>query len=263
MNTLKIVAVLLCTGLIFAGCTKTASPSQSPTPTQKPRKTDVNLNKEPVENRPFVRLEPRDDGKAVEMTLVEVKKKAADVEYEVEYSSGSLLQGAFGTIDSLTSLPVKKEILLGSCSTGGKCTYNTNVTGGDLSLRFGNPDYSLKSEWSFSEGALKLKTFTSRDAKFTLDVSKAKNSSNYVIVHLAPGYPGTLSKTLVAGPYIVAPADKMTGTVSVSIRLPLDATDGTIMAWDGTAWKDWASTTKDKVVSASGPMSEVFVVVAK
>ena len=130
-------------------------------------------------------------------------------------------------------------------------------------MRFGNPDYSLKSEWSFTEGALKLKSFTSRDAKFTLDVSKAKNTSNFVIVHLAPGYPGTLTKTVVAGPYIVAPADKMSGSVTVSIRLPLDATDGTIMAWDGKAWKDWASTTKDKVVTASGPMSEVFVVVAK
>lgn len=263
MNKLKLIAIVLATCVALAGCKQKIDNGGVVVPTQKPRKTDVNVNKEPLENRPFVRLEPRDDGKAVVMTIVELKKKAQDVEYEIEYSSGSLLQGAFGTLDSLDTLPIKKEILLGSCSTGGKCTYNTNVTGGDLSLRFGNPDYSLKSEWSFTERALKLKTFSSRDAKFTLDVSKAKNSANFVIVHLAPGYPGTLSKTVVAGPYIVAPADKMTGTVSVSIRLPLDATDGTIMAWDGKAWKDWASTTKDKVVSATGPMSEVFVVIAK
>lgn len=263
MNKLKIAALLLTGGLFLAGCKKNTSQTTAPVVTQKPRKVDKDVNKEPMENRPFVRLEPRDDGKAVEMTIVEVKKTAADVEYEVEYSSGSLLQGAFGTIDSLATLPIKKEILLGSCSTGGKCTYNTDVTGGDLSLRFGNPDYSLKSEWSFTEGALKQKTFSSRDAKFTLDVSKAKNTSNFVIVHLAPGYPGTLSKSVVAGPYVVAPADKMSGTVTVSIRLPLDATDGTLMAWDGKAWKEWASTTKDKVVSGSGPMSEVYVVVAK
>ncbi len=262
MKTMKLIAVVLTAGLLLAGCKKKTD-TTAPVATQKPRKVDKDVNKEPVENRPFVRLEPRDDGKAVEMTIVEMKRAAQDVEYEVEYSSGSLLQGAFGTIDSLKSLPIKKEILLGSCSTGGKCTYNTDVTGGDLSLRFGNPDYSLKSEWSFTEGALKLKTFTSRDAKFTLDVSKAKNASNFVIVHLAPGYPGTLPKALIAGPYIVAPADKITGTVTASVRLPLDATDGTLMAWDGKAWKDWASTTKEKVVSGTGTMSEVFVVVAK
>ncbi len=263
MKKMQLLALVLTAGLIFAGCKKKVDPAANPTPTQKPRKVDKDVNKEPLENRPFVRLSPREDGKAVQMSLVELKKQAADVEYEIEYSSGSLLQGAFGSIDSLSTLPIEKEILLGSCSTGGKCTYNTNVTGGDLTLRFGTPDYTLKSEWSFTEGLLKQKTISSRDAKFTLDISKAKNASNYAVVHLGPGYPGTLDKTVVAGPYIVAPAAKITGTVTASIRLPLDATDGVLMGWDGKVWKEWTSTTKDKVVSASGPMNEVFVVVSK
>ena len=263
MKPLKIIALILCAGLVFSACKKKTDAGTNPTATQKPRKTDKNVNQEPVENRPFVRLLPREDGKAVTLQIVEVKKAAQDLEYEIEYSAGALLQGAFGSVDSLSSLPVTKEILLGSCSTGGKCTYNTDVTGGDLTLRFGTPDYTLKSEWSYTEKATKQKTITSRDAKFVLDLSKAKNTADYVIVQLAPGYPGTLTGKVIAGPYIVAPANKMTGTVSVSVRLPLDATDGTLMAWDGTAWKEWKGTLKDKTVSGSGPMSEAFVVVAK
>lgn len=262
MKKISMIALVLVTGLVFAGCRKSA-PQGTPTPTQKPRKVDANVNQEPVANRPFVRLEPRDDGKALELSIVEVKKQAADMDYEVEYSSGALLQGAFGSIDSLSSLPITKEILLGSCSTGGKCTYNKDVTGGNLTLRFGTPDYTLKTEWSFTEGALKQKTLSSRDGKFTLDVSKGKNTSNFVIIHLAPGYPGTVDGKVIAGPYIVAPASKMSGTVTASIRLPLDATDGKLMAWDGKAWKEWKSKVTDKVVIGEGPMSEVFVVTAK
>lgn len=255
--------LLLVSGIAFAGCTKNTSSQATPAPTQRPRKTDKNVNLEPLESRPFVRLSPVKDGKAIELEIVSMKKEAKDVEYEIEYSSGALLQGAFGSLDSLSSLPVKKEVLLGSCSTGGKCTYNKDVTGGNLTLRFGTPDYTLKTEWSYKENALKEKIFTSRDGKFTLDISKGKNSANFVLVQNAPGYPGTVEGKVIAGPYVVSPAGSMSGTVSVSIRLPLDASEGILLAWDGSAWKEWKSTTTDKVVSGTGPMSEVFVVVAQ
>lgn len=263
MKKSLLLALVFSVGLVLTGCNRKANPQASPVPTQKARKTDKNLNTEPLENRPFVRLEPRDDGKAAEMSIVEMKKQAQDLEYEIEYNSGELLQGAFGTIDSLSSLPVKKEILFGSCSTGGKCTYNKDITGGNLTLRFGTPDFSLKTEWSYTENALKTKVFSSRDGKFTLDVSKANNGANFVLVQNAPGYPGTITGKVVAGPYMVAPADKIKGTVTASVRLPLDVADGSLMAWDGKSWKEWKGKTTDRVVSAQGPMSEVFVVISK
>ncbi|MBP9700351.1 hypothetical protein KBD71_03655 [Candidatus Woesebacteria bacterium] len=258
-----VLSIVCITGFAFAGCRKKTAEPQAVAPTPKPRKVDKDVNKEPLENRPFVRLSPRQDGKAIDFTIVEVKKQAADLEYEIEYSAGELIQGAFGTVDSLSSLPLKKEILLGSCSSGGKCTYNTNVSGGNLSLRFGNPDYNLKSEWSYKEKAMKEKVFSSRDAKFTLDVSKAKSTADYIIVHAAPGYPGKIEKTIVAGPYIIAPAEQIKGNVTVTVRLPLDQDSGTILAWDGTAWKEWQTKTTDRVSTATGPMAEVFVVVKK
>ncbi len=261
-KTLTLLLVLLIGGTLLAGCRKKA-PAEEPVATQKPRKVDKNVNQEPVENRPFVRLEPRSDGKAVDLTLVEIKKTAGDLEYEVEYSAGSLLQGAFGTVDSLAGLPIKKEILLGSCSSGGKCTYNKDVTGGTLTLRFGNPDYTLKSEWSYKENALKEKIFSSRDGKFSLDISKGKNTANFVTVHQVPGYPGTIEGKVIAGPYAIAPFASLSGTATISLRLPLDSTTGTLMGWDGKAWKEWKTTITDGSATAQGPVNEVFVVVAK
>lgn len=250
--------------IVLSGCTqKPAVPTASTAPTARPRKADVNVNTEPVAQRPYVRLTPINDGKAIELSIIELKKTAKDLEYEIEYSAGALLQGAFGSIDALSTLPVRKEILLGSCSSGGKCTYNKDVTGGNLTLRFGNPDLTFKSEWSYTENALKGKTFSSRDGKFSLDVSKAKNTANFVLIHQAPGYPGSIDGTVVAGPYVVAPADKITGTVSVSIRLPLEVETGTLYAWDGKAWKEWKGKLADRTITASGTMSEIYMIVQK
>ncbi|HSW89741.1 MAG TPA: hypothetical protein VLH19_02615 [Patescibacteria group bacterium] len=262
MNALKISALVLSGSLLLSACSG-GKPAAAPGPTARPRKADVNVNLEPVANRPFVRLSPRSDGKAISMTLLSEKKGAKDLEYEVEYSSGSLLQGAFGSVDSLANLPITKEILLGSCSTGGKCTYNTNVTGGTLTLRFGTPDYTMKQEWSYAEKAKKLTNFVSRDGKFTLGTAKAKNSSDYVIIYQTPGYPGTIAGTIVAGPYEVAPAESITGTVSVSVRVPSDTKAATLMAWNGKAWVDYKGTLANQVLNASGPSAEVFVVVTK
>lgn len=256
-----ILLLVVCT-FAFSACKKKA-PESAPVPTQKPRKADTNLNQEPVASRPFVLLTPRADGKAVTLSIQEMKKQATDAEYEVEYSAGSLLQGAFGTIDSLSTLPVNKEILLGSCSSGGKCTYNTGVTGGTMTLRFGNPDYSLKQEWSYIEKANKETTWNARDAKFSLDVSKAKNTASYVIVYNSPGYPGTPVGTVVAGPYAVAYAGTVTGNATVSIRLPQDVSTGTIASYDGKIWTELKTTVTDRQAVATGPVGQVYVVVTK
>src|SRR6185369_3825664 len=211
MTRKMIVVGMVLGALCFAGCKK-AGPQVAPGPTPRAKKPDVNVNQEPIANRPFVQLTPRADGHAVILNVVAVKKPSATLEYEIEYNSGSLVQGAFGdlTLD-VTKLPLTKEILLGSCSTGGKCTYNTNVTGGTLTLRFGNPDYTLKKEWSFAEVSGANNSFVSRDGRFTLDTSKAKLKTGNVIVFQSPGYPGTLAGDILSGPYTVGLNATITG----------------------------------------------------
>jgi hypothetical protein len=261
MKKLSLLFVTVVGVGLLTGCNK--KPAGTPAPTPRVKKVDTHVNEEPLASRPYVRLIPRADAHAITVSVEELKKKSAELEYEVEYNSGPLLQGAFGTIDlAKGSTPFSKEILLGSCSTGGKCAYNADVTGGTMTLRFGNPDYTLKQEWSFTEKAKAQKEFSSRDAKFTLNTSKAKNSASVVVVYQTPGYPGTISKDVVAGPYTVSSAGDITGTVSISMHLSTDD-KATIMSWDGSAWKELSTTTADRTATAQGSMASVFIAVKK
>lgn len=262
----KLIIFFVCISMstvVFAGCRRKQQEAQAPQPTQKARREDRNVNQEPVDSRPYVQLLPQADGRALTLSIIEMKKQAEDVEYEIEYSSGSLLQGAFGSIDDLTKFPAQKEVLLGSCSSGGKCTYNKDVTGGTLILRFGNPDFTLKQEWSYNEKARNETVFSSRDGKFTLDTSGGKHTANTLVIYNSPGYPGTVEGTVIAGPYTVAASGSITGTVSVSIRLPLEETTGTILSYDGKAWKEMSTTVTDRVATAKGSVAEVYVVIKK
>lgn len=262
--TRKIVIVgMLAGALLLAGCKK--APERAPGPTPRVRKVDVNVNQEPIANRPFVHLAPRADGHAVVMNLVEIKKKSANLEYEIEYSSGTLVQGAFGEIDlGGSKTPISKEILLGSCSTGGKCTYNPDVTGGTMTLRFMTPDYTLKNEWSFIEIAEAKGIFTSRDAKFTLDASKAKLKSGNAIVFLSPGYPDGLTGDVVSGPYTVGLNVPVNTNVVVSVRVPSDVLSASLMGWDGKQWLALSTKiTQDKLLTYTGALMDAYVVVKK
>jgi hypothetical protein len=262
--TRKILVMGVVVGsLLFAGCGKPQSQGQA-NPTPRARKADVNVNMEPIANRPFVTLTPRADGHAVELNLISEKKPSTDLEYEIEYDSGSLVQGAFGqtSIDA-GKFPLSKEILLGSCSTGGKCTFNTDVTGGTLTLRFGNPDYTLKNEWSFAENAKAGNSFVSRDGKFTLDTTKSKLKTGNIIVFQSPGFPGTLTSDLVVGPYAVG-ANITVGTVSVSIRVPSDVNTAALMGYDGSSWKELSTKiSSDRLLTYSGALMQEYLVIKK
>lgn len=263
--TRKLVLVSVLMGsLLFAGCKKAPSASNAG-PTPRARKADVNVNQEPVANRPFVTLTPRGDGHAITVNVIALKKPSTDLEYEIEYNSGSLVQGAFGqlTLDA-NKLPVNKEVLLGSCSTGGKCAYNADVTGGTLTLRFSNPDYTLKNEWSFAEVAKAGGAFSSRDGRFTLDTSKAKLKTGNVIVFQSPGFPGTLASDPLVGPYAVGVNTTITGTPTVSVRVPSDVTSASLMGWDGKVWKELSSKIDaNKQLSVTGALQEAYVVIKK
>lgn len=257
-----LVTGLMVGSLLFAGCEKATS-TAAPSPTPRTMKPAANVNQEPIANRPFVQLSPRADGHAVEMTLVSVKKSSTDMQYEIEYNSGSLLQGAFGdTSVDQSKLPLAKEILLGSCSTGGKCTYNTDVTGGTLTLQFGNPDFAVKNDWSFAEVAGAQGSFVSRDGRFTLSTTSLR--SGEVIIFQSPGYPGTLTGTVISGPYTVGLASTLSGTVTIGVRVPAGTTGASLMGWDGKVWKELSSKlSTDGQLTATGALLQAYVVVGK
>lgn len=257
-----VIGTALTITLALAGCSPKPVAQTSPTP--RARKVDTHVNEEPVANRPYVILTPRGDGHAVILAIQDNKKKSTNVEYEIEYNAGSLVQGAFGTVDlTKTTLPTNKEVLLGSCSTGGKCTYNSDVTGGSMILRFGSPDFTLKQEWSFTEVKKGVNSFPSRDAKFVIDASKATVKASHVIVYQTPGYMGKLPSDPAIGPYTIGTNGAISGTVTVTFRLGNEITAATLMGYDGKAWKEIPSKLADKQLTATGELQQAYAVLKK
>jgi hypothetical protein len=252
------LGLIVASASLLAGC-GAAKPAASPTPVPKPPEV---VNTIPVSDRPFVTLRPNTDGRGLILVLQDLKKPATAGEYEIEYQTGTLLQGAFGRL-AMSPLPNEKNILLGSCSAGGKCTYHENVTGGSILLRFTDPEkYALKNDWSYHKNTDKQTSFSSQDGKFVL-ASPALAQSSAVVVLQTPGIPAGLKPAPLSLGYAPAVGGKLPASVTVSLRLNEDK-KATIMGWDGQAWKSLKTTvTEAKVVQTTGPLHAAYVAVAQ
>ena len=198
--------ILLLILILFSltGCTKKPPPSSTPKTNNEP------VNTVDIKDRPYVTLAPTVGGRhplgqEVTLTIHSVTLGSTLVEYELEYQAGTLIQGAFGTIDlNKETPPVNKDLLFGSCSTGGKCAYHKDVTGGTLILRFkgGSQNFALKGEWNVQNMSERAGKFSSRDAKFQLEVAKAGLPANsLIVIAQTMGLPKPVEGEIVAGPY--------------------------------------------------------------
>lgn len=77
--------------------------------------------------------------RAVSLKISQVPKGTEMVEYEMKYLTGSgLIHGLSGTIrlaQGEESIE-REDLTLGSCSSGGKCTYDEGVTSIDVVIKF-------------------------------------------------------------------------------------------------------------------------------
>lgn len=258
-----VVGILVVGGLAFGAkqIMNWLKPSEKST-TQK-NKVAEQVNVLSVDQRPYVQISPLADGHNIILIVKDLKKQVAKAEYELEYQSGTLLQGAFGDID-LPSVPAQEQVLLGSCSAGGKCSFHEDVQGGKLLLRFMNSDtdkYVLKSDWRYLDNKNKENQVASKDAKFQLtspDLAKMR----YVVVYNSPGYPEGLKGTPVSDAYSLAVSSDLAGTGDVTIRATEGGDSLKLMGYDGKTWKELKAATEDKTVTATGvDLMELYVVV--
>lgn len=260
-----------------------ATPEPTPTPAKKKKVAEV-LNAIPVADRPYLKITPGGGGTNIVIGLEEMKKAATEAEYEIEYQAGSLTKGAFGTLN-VASVPSIADVLLGSCSTGGKCTYDTEVKGGSLLLRFkGGEDYALKSNWIYVDNAKRGRVHAFMQPKAGSDTSSSLTTTGvggdsdaleevfsidgaslaqqrFIILYQSPGFPKTVTGEVVGAPMAVTGVSAITGTAKVTFTLPNSAAGNKIMAWDGSKWNEMTSTVAENKVSAEGPAASVYVVV--
>lgn len=207
----KILLPLLVFGLLLGGCTKKA-PATTDTSGSG---TKILVNQLPLADRPFTVLVPHTSNR-VFVFYTENANKAKTATLDLEYQSGDLLKGARATLDSPIPNPFVKAIILGSCSTGGKCTFDTDLKSG--SMKFGlnipgqNATHLLKGDFTFITGQNNLP-----DGKVTFTPSRATAKNNLIMTD-SFGLPKAVSKTITLYPIVISSAtDKnVIGTLTIN-----------------------------------------------
>lgn len=258
-----IVLLVIVGGIfMFTRGNKTETPQEDKT--LKKRKISEPVNIIELSERPYIVIKPNTDGRNLTIEVDAIKKDATEAEYELEYKSGSLQQGVFGSL-SLATLPATTKQLMGSCSAGGSCTYHENVTGGSLVTRFiGKENYALKTEWRYIENKDRLFLMGSTDAKFQLK-SEALGNVKLAIIGDASGLPAELKGTVVSAPYFLTIVPLNTANImGESAELTMRANeegDLKIMGWDGKVWQEYAGTVDGKSITATVDLVQAYVVV--
>lgn len=265
MKNKKIVPILVVISLILLGGGLLLLRSSGANPAQETESKKKKTVLEPkniidVAMRPYVKLSPVSGGHHLNLEIIEVKKDATEVEYELEYQSGTLLQG-FQEVLQLDSLPASTQKLLGSQSAGGAITYHEDIKGGSLQLRFIGPEnYVLKQDWKYFENTDKGSDFSSKDAKFQIE-SEDLAINRLLLIYNTPGVPTGLEKELASDSYSITSSTKIDGVGTVRIRAN-DEGELMMMGYDGSKWVELASTVEGKVVTAKNvALMELYTVV--
>ena len=239
----------------------TAKPTVDPKPIGKKRQITEPVNIIDVSERPYLSIIPTADGRNIILKANALKKPASEFDFEMMYQSGNQLQGITGSM-KLASIPASDKFLLGSCSTGGKCTYHENVKGGTITTRFsGLADvYALKQDFKYIDNASRETDFSSKDMKFQIS-SQDLAKQRFLIIFNSPGYPEGLSGLVKSEPYAL----NSSGTLSGSAELTIKASSGEnlkIAGWNGTQWQEFETTSAESnMVTATVDLVELYVVV--
>jgi len=189
---LIIVAVLLVVGGIFL--IKAKNKNQNLSENQQEQKKTLET---PLEDRPYVVLIPRADGKEFTLEISRIKN-AKTIEYELVYESQGLSRGVIGSVElSSGETEVSRKLLLGTCSRD-VCKYDEGVEQGNLTLRFRGSEGTRKFETSFhlQQGGKEL---TSLDNNFKL--TGKFSAGTFYITMPTIGLPEKVEGKVVGGPY--------------------------------------------------------------
>lgn len=144
-----VVCILLLVGVVvvIGGRGKTTTETQKST---LPQNEELQV----VENGVKVSAKAGADGRRVNFMVSNIPSKYTTIEYEFSYLTGTgRLQGGNSSPAEIKNGEYTKEILLGTCSAGGACTYDTGVTSIKFSIIFtaGDERRTFVKEFSLAE----------------------------------------------------------------------------------------------------------------
>lgn len=262
MNKKAVAAVVGITLAVIVGIVMVISKrSGGPSVVEDNTQVDLPINTIPLEERPVITLRPDSTGRSLDISLSQAPKEG-ELEYEMIYNASGKQEGALGSIFlNSEKQPIVKSILLGSKSGGGKITYHEGVTGGSITVTYG--ETRLKESWNYLHFDPTDPVISSTDAKFHVTLPKTALKKDAVVITMKTfGYP-TMEGKVVSGPYGYFAQTEIKGSSQVEIKLPAgEHVNPTIYEYSGTAWKKLTTKLTGDTVSAATTGS-IFVVTAE
>lgn len=237
---------------------------KDPTPVVE-EKVELPVNVIPVEERPFITLTPDKSGRNLEISITNAPE-SDQLEYEILYNAGDVQEGGLGALSLTGSEPFKKSILLGTRSAGGATTYHEGVTGGSLTVTYG--ETRLKEQFNFLRFDPADPVVSSSDLRFSVTLPKTSLKKDMVVVVMKPfGLPGPLTEgaKLVAGPYVYTTPDVIKGSVEVEMKLPAgEYTNVSLYTYAAGKWTELKTNKKgEDTLAATVTSGNTFIAVTE
>ena len=163
--------------------------------------TKLLVNELAMAERPFTILVPHITNKLFTFVTINADKANAAT-LDLEYQSGDLLKGARATLETPITSPYMKAIILGSCSTGGKCSFDQDLKSGTMKLKLNfagqNVTHILKGDFAFVTGQNNLP-----DGRVIFTPSKATIKDNLILLN-SFGLPKPTDKETVLYPIVIS-----------------------------------------------------------
>ncbi len=236
MNIKKIL-IIASVGLLLSAC----SAKKQVTDTKK---TNINtskvlLNELPFSERPFISLIPHSTNRLFTFYGQNINL-AEEASIDLEYQSGDLLKGIKANIETPIKSSYVKGIILGSCSTGGKCSFDKDLKTGTTKLRMkfpGKPEiHLLKGDFTFVLGQPSLP-----DGKVSFAPAKTSAKDNLIMMN-SFGLPKPFDKEVILYPVIFS----STSDKAVSGQLTLNSpTASNAYIYDGSSYQPLKFTSKE------------------
>lgn len=241
MKIKNILFVLLFSVMLSAcGAKKTTSNT-----TQPASGTKLVVNDLAVANMPFTVLVPHSSNQLFTFVAINADK-AKSASLDLEYQSGDLLKGAMATLETPIANPYVKAIILGSCSTGGKCSFDKDLKSGTMKFKLNfageSVTHVLKGGFVFVTGQNNLP-----DGKVSFTPSKATAKDNLILMN-SFGLPKAVDKETLLYPIVISTTSNknIVGTLSVTQS---GVTSAAI--YDGQNYQPLAYTEKDGILTFS------------
>jgi hypothetical protein len=241
MNLKRLLPIFIF-ALLLSGCGAKKTTNSTGTPSMS---TKLLINELSLKDRPFTILVPHATNRLFTFVTIGADKAQA-ASLDLEYQSGDLLKGARASIASPISSPFIKAIILGSCSTGGKCTFDKDLKSGTqkLKLSFAGQDVThvLKGDFVFLSGQKNLP-----DGKVVFEPSKLTAKENLIMLN-SFGLPKPTDNEILLYPVVFSStnAKAITGTLTFNLA---GVTSAAI--YDGSVYQPLKISQKDNAVTVA------------